>query len=167
MTARRLFIGGTWVPAIDGAEITVHDPATGETVGRSALATAADVDAAVEAATVAQPGWAALPSGERARILHRAAELITDRIADIAELLTREQGKPVPDSVKEIAFASEVFHYYAEEGLRVSGSIRPSQRADIRSLVEWLPIGVVGAVVPWNYPVDLYAWKVAPGAYTS
>ncbi|PSL38418.1 succinate-semialdehyde dehydrogenase/glutarate-semialdehyde dehydrogenase [Labedella gwakjiensis] len=159
---RGLYLGGAWGPSLSGERIDVHDPATGELVARSAVAGAADVDAAVDAAQRAQPAWAALPSSERARILHRAADLIMERIDDIAELLTREQGKPVPDSVKEIAFGAEVFHYYAEEGLRVGGSIRPVQRADIRSLVEWLPIGVVGAVVPWNYPVDLYAWKVAP-----
>ncbi|WP_066041267.1 aldehyde dehydrogenase family protein [Herbiconiux solani] len=162
MSDRELYLGGTWRRAQEAGTIDVRDPATGEPVGRSALALAADVDDAVAAARAAQPAWAALPSADRARILHRAADLITERIDDIALLLTREQGKPVPDSVKETAFAAEVFHYYAEEGMRVTGSIRAVQRADIRSLVEWLPIGVVGAVVPWNYPVDLYAWKVAP-----
>lgn len=162
MNERALYIGGAWGASAAGDTIDVRDPATGELVGRSALAAADDVDAAVAAAKAAQPVWAALPSQERARVLHRAADLIVQRIDDIADLLTREQGKPVPDSVKEIAFCAEVFHYYAEEGVRVGGSIRPVQRADIRSLVEWLPVGVVGAVVPWNYPVDLYAWKVAP-----
>ncbi|MET4782972.1 aldehyde dehydrogenase family protein [Glaciihabitans sp. UYNi722] len=162
MNDRDLYLGGAWTKAIAGDVIDVRDPATSELIGRSAIASAADVDSAVEFAKVAQPGWAALPSAERARIMHRAADLIVERIEDIADLLTREQGKPTPDSVKEIAFAAEVLHYYAEEGLRVTGSIRAVQRADIRSLVEWLPIGVVGAIVPWNYPVDLYAWKVAP-----
>lgn len=162
MSKRGLYLGGTWQPAIDGAELDIRDPATAELVGRSAIAAAADVDAAVEAARIAQPAWAAMPSGARAQIMHRAADLILERIDDIADVLTREQGKPLADSVKEISFATEVLHYYAEEGLRVMGSIRPVQRADIRSLVEWRPIGVVGAVVPWNYPVDLYAWKVAP-----
>lgn len=162
MNERGLYLDGVWRASADGEEIDVLDPATGELVGRSAVATAADVDVAVQTAIIAQRGWAGMPSAERARIMHRAAELITERIGDIAELLTREQGKPVADSVKEIAFAAEVLHYYAEEGLRVSGSIRAVQRGDIRSLVEWLPIGVVGAVVPWNYPVDLYAWKVGP-----
>jgi succinate-semialdehyde dehydrogenase/glutarate-semialdehyde dehydrogenase len=68
----------------------------------------------------------------------------------------------VPDSMKEILFGVEVIHYYAEEGKRLGGSIRPSSRADIRSLVVTSPVGVVGGIVPWNYPVDLYAWKVAP-----
>lgn len=159
---RSLYLDGAWTRAIEGESVDVLDPATGELVGRTALAGAADVDAAVRAASRAQRDWAHTPSVDRARILHRAADLIMERIDDIADLLTREQGKPLADSAKEIAFGAEVLHYYAEEGRRVGGSIRPSLRADIRSLVEWLPIGVVGAVVPWNYPVDLYAWKIAP-----
>jgi succinate-semialdehyde dehydrogenase/glutarate-semialdehyde dehydrogenase len=162
MTDRTLYLGGTWRGAIGGDELEVRDPATSELVGRSAIAMAADVDAAVEAAQAAQPRWAAMPSADRALIMHRAADLVAERVEEIADVLTREQGKPLPDSVKEILFAVEVLHYYAEEGLRVTGSIRAVQRADIRSLVEWRPIGIVGAVVPWNYPVDLYAWKVAP-----
>jgi acyl-CoA reductase-like NAD-dependent aldehyde dehydrogenase len=159
---RALYIGGSWVAAADGRTVDVHDPATGDLVGRSAYATGADVDAAVTAARAAQPVWAAMPSAERAAILHRGADLISERIDSIADVLTREQGKPLADSAKEIAFSAIVLHYYAEEGMRVSGSIRPVQRHDIRSLVEWMPIGVVGAVVPWNYPVDLYAWKIGP-----
>lgn len=162
MIDRGLYISGAWTSSLSGETVEVLDPATGELVGRSAVACTADVDLAVSCAVEAQRGWAAMPSAERARILHRAAELITERIVDVADVLTREQGKPIPDSIKEIAFAAEVLRYYAEEGMRVAGSIRAVQRADIRSLVEWLPIGVVGAVVPWNYPVDLYAWKIAP-----
>ena len=162
MNERGLYIGGRWAAAASGEQVEVRDPATGELVGRTALADAADVDLAVAAAAKAAPAWAATPSGERARIMHRAAELIEERIDDIADALTREQGKPLADSRKEIAFGALVLHYYAEEGMRVGGSIRPVQRADIRSLVTWEAIGVVGAIVPWNYPVDLYAWKIGP-----
>jgi len=159
---RGLYLGGAWAPSESGETLEVHDPATGELVGRTAVASARDVDAAVTAALIGQRIWAAMASADRAAIMHRGATLIRERMAEIADVLTREQGKPVPDSVKEIAFGADVLDYYAEEGLRVSGSIRPAQRADIRSLVQWLPIGVIGAVVPWNYPVDLYAWKIGP-----
>jgi succinate-semialdehyde dehydrogenase/glutarate-semialdehyde dehydrogenase len=162
MTDRGLYLGGAWVASESGQIVNVTDPATGELIGATAVATAKDVDRAVDAAIPAQRAWAARPAGERAALMHRGAALIRERITEIAELLTREQGKPVPDSLKEIAFGADVIDYYAEEGLRVAGSIRPAQRADIRSLVEWLPIGVVAAVVPWNYPVDLYAWKIGP-----
>ncbi len=159
---RKLFIGGVWQDAADGNRISINDPATGELVGSSALASRRDVDRAVAAASAALPGWAALHADERAKIMHRAAELITERVDAIAETLTREQGKPVPDAKKEILFGVEVIHFYAEEGRRLGGSIRPASRADIRNLVTTAPVGVVGGIIPWNYPVDLYAWKVAP-----
>ncbi|WP_449278200.1 aldehyde dehydrogenase family protein [Leucobacter sp. GX24907] len=159
---RGLCIGGEWLPAISGDTIEVRDPATGKIVGVSAVAGADDVDRAVVAARAGFTRWSKMPADERATILNRAAALVDERIDAIAELLTREQGKTVPDSKKEIAFGAQVIRYYAEEGRRVSGSIRPSARPDIRSLVTWEPLGVVGAIVPWNYPVDLYAWKVGP-----
>jgi acyl-CoA reductase-like NAD-dependent aldehyde dehydrogenase len=159
---RKLFIGGQWVEALEGARARISDPATGEAIGSSALAGRADVDRAVTTATAAFPAWAATYPDERATILHRAADLAEERIEAIAEMLTREQGKPIPDSRKEISFGIEVIRYYAEEGRRLGGSIRPSSRADIRNLVTTAPVGVVGGIVPWNYPVDLYCWKAAP-----
>jgi succinate-semialdehyde dehydrogenase / glutarate-semialdehyde dehydrogenase len=159
---RDLFIDGRWRPAASGRKLDIHDPATGERVGSTAMARAADVDAAVEAADRALPGWAATHPDARARCLYRAADLIDERLAAIAELLTREQGKPIPDAEKEIRFGVEVIRYYAEEGRRIGGSIRASSREDIRSLVVSAPVGVVGAITPWNYPVDIYAWKVGP-----
>jgi succinate-semialdehyde dehydrogenase/glutarate-semialdehyde dehydrogenase len=162
MRERSLYIDGAWRQAADGGRHEIHDPATGALVGVSALAGIADVDAAVQAARLAFPGWAATHADERARILNAAATLIETRLPEIADALTREQGKPIPDSIKEIRFGVEVIRYYAEEGRRVGGSLRASSRADIRSLVVSSPIGVVGAIVPWNYPVDIYAWKVGP-----
>jgi succinate-semialdehyde dehydrogenase / glutarate-semialdehyde dehydrogenase len=162
LSERELFIDGRWTPARDGARLDIPDPATGERVGSTALAGAADIDAAVQAARRALPGWASLHPDARAKILHRAADSIEARVADIADLLTREQGKPLPDSEKEIRFGIEVIRYYAEEGRRIEGSLRASSRADMRSLVVSSPVGVVGAITPWNYPVDLYAWKVGP-----
>jgi succinate-semialdehyde dehydrogenase/glutarate-semialdehyde dehydrogenase len=162
MTERGLLIDGAWRPAADGAVRDVRDPATGELVGRTALAGPADVDRAADAAARAAPAWAAAHPDERCAILLRGAELIARHASEIAELLTREQGKPVADSAKEIAFGVEVLRYYAEQGRRVAGQVRPSVRPDVRSVVGYAPVGVVGAIVPWNYPVDLYCWKVAP-----
>lgn len=159
---RKLFIDGAWVEAATGTRVQIADPATGDYVGTSAIAGRADVDIAVAAAARALPGWAAAHADQRAGILHRAASLIEERVEAIADMLTREQGKPIPDSRKEILFGVEVIRYYAEEGRRLGGSIRPASRADIRNLVTTAPVGVVAGIVPWNYPVDLYAWKVAP-----
>jgi acyl-CoA reductase-like NAD-dependent aldehyde dehydrogenase len=162
MRERQLFVDGCWRPAQNGRRLAINDPATGDPVGSTALADAADVDAAVNAAERAFPGWAATHPDVRARILHRAADLILERLPAIAESLTREQGKPIPDAEKEIRFGVEVIRYYAEEGRRLGGSIRASSREDIRSLVVSAPVGVVGAITPWNYPVDIYAWKLGP-----
>jgi succinate-semialdehyde dehydrogenase / glutarate-semialdehyde dehydrogenase len=162
MRERDLFIDGRWQPAKGGRRFAINDPATGEPVGSTAVADAQDINAAVSAAERAFPGWAATHPDARARILHRAAHLIAERLPAIADLLTREQGKPIPDAEKEIRFGVEVVRYYAEEGRRIGGSIRASSQEDIRSLVVSAPVGVVGAVTPWNYPVDIYAWKLGP-----
>nr|WP_244301081.1 aldehyde dehydrogenase family protein [Leucobacter insecticola] len=164
MTAhdRLLCIGGEWVPALSGEIVEVRDPATGEVIATSAVAGSADVDRAVAVAKVGFQSWKQLTADERSEILLRAAVYIDERTPAMAELLTREQGKPVLDSVKEISFGAQVIRYYAEQGRRVWGTVRPSPRADVRSLVTWEPLGVVAAIVPWNYPVDLYAWKIGP-----
>ena len=159
---RQLFIDGRWIEATGRRRQEIADPATGERVGGTALASPADIDRAVEAASLAQPGWAATHPDHRARIIHRAADLMAARTDRIADTLTREQGKPIPDAEKEIRFGVEVIRYYAEEGRRIAGSIRASSREDVRSLVVSAPVGVVGAITPWNYPVDIYAWKVGP-----
>lgn len=159
---RTLFIDGAWVGAASCERIEIRDPATGDLVGTSSLAGRIDLDRAVAAAAKAFPLWSQTHADQRARILLRAAELVAGRAQAIAETLTREQGKPVPDALKEILFGVEVIRFYAEEARRLAGSIRPSSRSDIRSLVTTAPVGVVGGIVPWNYPVDLYAWKVAP-----
>lgn len=157
-----LYYGGDWhLPADDGW-FTVIDPATGEVIGRTALATARDVDAAVEAAQKVRSSWAATSADRRAELLHRAADLIASRQDAIARILTREQGKPVPDSRKEIDFGVTVIRYYAEEARRIGGSLRPTAAPGVRSVVTQHPVGIVAGIVPWNYPVDLYCWKVAP-----
>ena len=159
---RELLIDGHWRPPVDGGSVAISDPATGELVGTSAVAGPADLDAAVAAARRAQPEWGRTHPDERAAILHAAADRLASRVDEIAVVLTREQGKPVADSRKEILFGVDVMRYYAEEARRTGGTIRPSARKDVRSLVMYAPVGVVAAIVPWNYPVDLYCWKVAP-----
>src|SRR5271154_907410 len=158
----QLFIDGRWRVAREGRRAKIADPAPGEPVGSTAIADANDIDDAVAAAKRALPLWAGTHADERARVLHRAADLIVERLDAVADLLTREQGKPIPDAVKEIRFGVEVIRHYAEEGRRIGGSIRTSVRSDMRSLVVIAPVGVVGAITPWNYPVDIYAWKVGP-----
>ena len=106
--------------------------------------------------------WANTHADERAAIIHRAASLIEVNLDEIAKLLTREQGKPLVDSRKEILFGIQVLRYYAEEGRRVYGTLRPAAAKNVKNIVSYYPVGIAGAIVPWNYPVDLYCWKVGP-----
>ena len=157
-----LFYGGKFHSPASGQWHDVHDPADGALVGRCALANAEDIDRAVAHAMRAESTWSGMHADERAAVLHRAADLIDARLDEIATLLTREQGKPLCDSRKEIGFGVRVIRYYAEEGRRQFGSLRPSSLPNVKNVVSYFPVGVVGAIVPWNYPVDLYCWKVAP-----
>jgi succinate-semialdehyde dehydrogenase / glutarate-semialdehyde dehydrogenase len=158
----KLFIDGRWVEAAAGERFEVNDPGNGELVGTSALGRKADAGLALEAAHRAFEGWSRSSAFERAKILRRAAEFIRERVEQIAVTLTREQGKPVPDSRKEILFGADVIEYYAEEGKRVRGEWVTPVSTHTRSLVIHQPVGVVVAIVPWNYPVDLLAWKIGP-----
>ena len=159
---RGFYINGAWEKP-QGCDIhVIHNPATGARVGSTLLADRTVVDRAVQAAERGAPVIARMMPAERAAILMRAADLIDARTNEMARLLTLEQGKPVPDNVKEISFGAEVLRYYAEEGKRQFGSIRPASSPDIRNLVSASPVGVAAAIVPWNYPVDLYCWKIGP-----
>jgi succinate-semialdehyde dehydrogenase/glutarate-semialdehyde dehydrogenase len=157
-----LYVGGEWREAASGKRLRILDPATGDLVGEAALGSKKDARHALEAAQAASSTWAATTAADRAEILHRAAELVRRRSWAIARVLTLEQGKPLADAHKEISFGCEVIDYYAEEGRRIVGEWRPASSHAVRSLVLRQPVGVVAAIVPWNYPVDLLAWKIAP-----
>ena len=155
-------IGGRWVEAVSGERREILDPATGEVVGDTAFGDARDADRALAAATQAFTGWSRTPVAERSSILERGAALLRERVEAIAIALTREQGKPLPDSRKELRFTADVFSYYAEVAKHRSDEWRPASRPEMRSLVIRQPLGVVVAIVPWNFPVDLFSWKAAP-----
>lgn len=159
---RGLFIDGEWQFPEGLERFSIADPATGAPVGSTLLADEATVDRAVSAAQKAVPAMAALHADERVAILEKAADLIEARAEDMAVLLTREQGKPVADNRKEILFGARVLRYYAGEAVRIGGSLRPAMAPDIKNVVSYHPVGVAAAIVPWNYPVDLYCWKAGP-----
>ncbi len=159
---RGFFINGEWITPRGFDRFEINDPATGEPVGSTLLADATMVDQAVGFAEAAAAGFASMHARERANILERAATLIEDRVEEMAVLLTREQGKPVPDNRKEILFGAEVLRYYAGEAVRIGGTLRPAGAAGIKNVVSYHPVGVAAAIVPWNYPVDLYCWKIGP-----
>lgn len=155
------FINGNWERGSADRRLRVINPATGAEVGSVANAGPADVAAAVSAAAAAFPGWASQPPKERQRLLRAAAVAVRQHQEELAPLLTREQGKPLPDARKEIDAAVDTLEYYADEAVRISGEIAPIS-GSARSLVIRQPVGVVAAIAPWNYPVSLIAWKLAP-----
>ncbi|WP_435159417.1 NAD-dependent succinate-semialdehyde dehydrogenase [Amycolatopsis sacchari] len=148
----QLFTDGAWRDAASGATFDVTDPATGEVIAAVADAGPADVEAMIDAAERAQPGWAALPAVERARILRRAAALFEERIDPLAELLTREQGKPLEQARGEIRYGAGFIEWFAEEARRVYGSTIPATTGAKRILTIKQPIGITACVTPWNFP---------------
>ncbi|MBA2316687.1 MAG: aldehyde dehydrogenase [Euzebyales bacterium] len=158
-----MLIGDRWVDGTGDSWITVDDPATEEAVGRVPAGSAADVDLAVAAASGAFDGWRWTAAGERAALLQKAAAKSEEHAADLLELLTREQGKPRSEQEEELEYAVSCLRYYAELGRSRRGTVIPSGEPRTQlNLVLREPYGVVGAIVPWNYPLLLLSWKLAP-----
>lgn len=155
----QLFIAGEWRRGA-GETLPVENPATGEVIGRIAAATGAEVDAAVAAARAAFQPWARLAPKERSAALHRLGDAISARADAMARIMTSEQGKPLNEARGEILKLAEACHFYAEEAERVHGEIVPGATTDHESMVVREPIGVVGAITPWNYPAELIGWKL-------
>lgn len=157
-----MWIDGAWTPGTSGATIAVHDPATEELIAQVPAGNAADVEAAVAAASRAFPQWRNTAAGTRAELLHEVARKIVERTEELAVLLTREGGKPLVENRDEMGWSAACFRYYAEIGRNARGRVIPSVESSQLSLVLKEPYGVVGAIVPWNYPILLMAWKLAP-----
>jgi aldehyde dehydrogenase (NAD+) len=150
--------------AVEGATtVTDVNPSdVSDIVGEFAMSDAEQVDAAVGAATAAQPRWAAATPAERATALERVATELAARADELGELLSREEGKPRAEGVAEVQRAAWIFRFFAGEALRIPGehvrSVRPGVDVDV--LRE--PLGVVGIITPWNFPIAIPAWKIAP-----
>lgn len=157
-----LWIGGAWRAAADGASFDVTDPATGELVATVPDATPADLGAAIDAAAAALPAWRETPAIERARILRRAADLVRERSGEIAEAMTREQGKPLAEARGEIEYAAGFLEWFGGEAERIYGQVVPSARRGTRTLVLRQPVGVTAAITPWNFPAAMLTRKLGP-----
>jgi succinate-semialdehyde dehydrogenase/glutarate-semialdehyde dehydrogenase len=155
-------IDGAWAPARTGATFDVINPASGAIVATVADCGSQDATAAVEAAARAMPDWAARPAKDRARILRRWYELIMAAQEDLARLVTAEQGKPLAESRGEVAYGASFIEWFAEEAKRVYGDVIPATEAGKRILTFKQPIGVVGAITPWNFPIAMITRKCAP-----
>lgn len=163
----RLYIDGEWVGAREGGLIDVLDPATEDVIGQVAAATAADVDAAVRAARTAfdEGPWPRLPGAERAEVLRRLAAGLRRDAEALARLEVRDNGKPLPEAAWDIGDAAGCFDFYADMAESFDGRrVEPVALSDTRFTckVAREPLGVAGAVIPWNYPLLMAAWKVAP-----
>jgi succinate-semialdehyde dehydrogenase/glutarate-semialdehyde dehydrogenase len=155
-------IGGSWRDAASGERFAVHDPATGETLARVADASVDDAVAAVAAAHAAQPAWAARAPRERAEILRKVFELMLAHQDRIAELIVRENGKPLAEARGEVAYAAEFFRWFAEEAVRNTGTLATAPGGANRILVMHQAIGVALLVTPWNFPAAMATRKIAP-----
>jgi succinate-semialdehyde dehydrogenase/glutarate-semialdehyde dehydrogenase len=158
----RLYIGGDWLPASDGAEIDVLDPSTGERIAGVASGSAADATAAVDAAADAGPGWAATAPRERAEVLRRAYEMMVERSDEIAELIVREMGKALPEARAEAVYAAEFFRWYSGEATRNHGSLLKAPGGDKEILAIHQPVGVSLLITPWNFPAAMATRKIGP-----
>ena len=157
-----LCIGGKVVPASDGGRFDVLDPATGGVLTSVANGTVEDALAAVDAADAAAAGWAATAPRERAEILRKAFELMTERREEIAHLISLENGKALPDARGETAYAAEFFRWYAEEAVRGSGSVMTAPSGANKIMVLQQPVGIAVLVTPWNFPAAMATRKIGP-----
>ncbi len=157
----RLLIGGAWVAGAEGSWLPISDPATGEAVGRVAVANDADLGHAVEAAERGFAVWRAVAPFDRARTLRQAAALLRQRADRIAAVLTLEQGKPLSQARHEILGSADVIDWFAEEGKRCFGQVIPGRTGSTHVLTRLEPVGPVAAFTPWNFPVSQSVKKVA------
>jgi succinate-semialdehyde dehydrogenase / glutarate-semialdehyde dehydrogenase len=158
----KLFINSRWEDSESGETFDVINPANGKPMGAAAKAGVSETQRALQAAQRAFNYWGKTLPDERASTLKRAAMNISERQEELALILTREHGKPLGDARKEIQGTIDTFFYYSELARQIHGEISPSKSHNSRSLVIRQPVGVVAAIAPWNYPVSLMAWKMAP-----
>ncbi|HZA34719.1 MAG TPA: aldehyde dehydrogenase family protein, partial [Vicinamibacterales bacterium] len=152
----RNFIGGAWVGSSSGRTFETRNPAdTDEVIGSYPESDAAVAREAIEAARKAQPIWAAIPAPKRGEILHRAANILESRADAVARDMTREEGKTLPEARGEVNRAVNILRYYGGEGARLSGQLTPSERDRVFIQTLRRPLGVVGLITPWNFPIAI------------
>ncbi|MEW5620683.1 NAD-dependent succinate-semialdehyde dehydrogenase [Pseudomonas putida] len=156
-----LFIGGKWIDTDGRKTLTVRNPATEEVIGQVPLATADELDLALEAAQQGFEQWSKTVPAERARVLKRAADLILERAAHIAAQMTLEEGKPIGEAMDEVTRAAEYFEWFAESARRIDGRVVAANRPGVLQLVKRQPIGPVAAFTPWNFPAITPARKLS------
>ena len=156
------YIGGRWQPARSGATFESTDPATGQVLGVCARSGIEDVADAVAAAKEAFPRWRKVPAPRRAEILFRAAEILVRRKEELARLMTQEMGKVLLESRGDVQEAIDMTYFIAGEGRRLHGYTTPSEMPNKAAYCVRQPLGVVGVITPWNFPLAIPSWKIVP-----
>jgi len=157
-----LYIRGQWRQATGGRTFAVTDPSSGETVKEIADATVEDGTAALDAACEAFPSWSATPARQRAEILRRAFDLLTERKDDFALLMTIEMGKPLKESAGEVTYGGEFLRWFSEEAAHVQGRYGANPEGTGRMIVTQHPVGPCYLITPWNFPLAMATRKIAP-----
>lgn len=161
MAVHKNFINGEWV-AGTGAKENINPSDITDIVGEYAQADKGQTEAAIAAAQAAAPAWAATTPQQRADILETAGIELLARREEIGRLLSREEGKPLANGIAETMRAAQIFKFYAQEALRIEGVSVASVRAGVDVAITREPLGVVGLICPWNFPIAIPAWKMAP-----
>jgi succinate-semialdehyde dehydrogenase/glutarate-semialdehyde dehydrogenase len=156
----QLYINGQWVPG--ASTVAVTDPSDGSVIAQVAIADDAQCEAAIAAADAVAVEWAATAPRFRSEILRKAFEIMTAEIEEIATLISRENGKAMPDARGEATYAAEFFRWFAEETVRTPGDFRMSPSGDKRILVTHQPIGLSILITPWNFPAGMATRKIGP-----
>jgi succinate-semialdehyde dehydrogenase/glutarate-semialdehyde dehydrogenase len=159
---RQLYIDGAWVESSSGKKLPVTNPATEEILAEVSWGNRADTAKAVAAASAAMPAWMKLTSWDRAKFLKKTADIMRERADALARVMTMEQGKPLMEARGEVMHSADTFEWFAEEGKRAYGQVIPQMVAAKRHMTIKHPVGVVGAISPWNFPITLLCRKIAP-----
>jgi acyl-CoA reductase-like NAD-dependent aldehyde dehydrogenase len=156
------YIGGEWVDAVGGDTFESVSPANGDTIGVFPKSGPEDVDLAVEAAKAAFEEWRLVPAPKRGEVLFRFGQLLIEHKDDLVDLMTREMGKVKAEAGGDVQEAIDMSYYMAGEGRRLFGQTTPSELRDKFNMSVRMPIGVVGAITPWNFPIAIPSWKMLP-----
>ena len=161
MTLHKNFINGEWVEG-KGVRANINPSDISDIVGEYAQADKTQAETAIAAAKAAAPAWAATTPQQRADILETIGAELLARKDEIGKLLAREEGKPLSNGIAETTRAAQIFKFFAQECLRTEGVALSSVRPGVDVLITREPIGVVGLICPWNFPIAIPAWKMAP-----
>ncbi|CAN5848505.1 aldehyde dehydrogenase family protein [soil metagenome] len=163
MQTYKNLIDGEWVDSSDGKTFENRNPAKlDDVLGTFPLATVGDVERAIDAANAALPAWANMPAPNRGAILDKVSRILDARMGEIATVLTREEGKTLAEATGEVTRARDIFRYHSGEGWRAGGAVIPSNTNGELLYTRREPLGVVALVTPWNFPIAIPAWKMAP-----